>query len=140
MLVTILYRFDGATDTEKATFVDVDPNEYYSAPIAWAAKNGYVNGIGENKFAPEANITRQDLATIIYRYVKAQGNGFTGLWSFLLEYKDKDLIADYAYEPICWLTMNEVLTGKGNNLIDPLGNATRAETAKIMTVISDLLK
>ncbi len=140
MLVTILYRFAGATDTEKATFDDVKSTEYYSAPIAWAAKNGFVNGIGDNKFAPDANITRQDLATIIYRYIKAQGKGFTGMWSFLLQYSDREQIAEYAYEPICWLTMNEVLSGKGDNKIDPLGNATRAETAKIMTVISDLLK
>jgi hypothetical protein len=132
MLVTILYRYAKATDTEKATFVDVNPNEYYSAPIAWAAKNGYVNGVGENKFEPDSNITRQDLATIIYRYLKAQGKGFTGMWSFNLEYADKSQIADYAFEPVCYLTMNSVLNGKGENNFDPLGLATRAETAAIM--------
>ena len=128
MLVTVLYRYAKATETEKSTFDDVDPDMYYSAPIAWAAKNGFVNGVGDNKFDPDANITRQDLATIIYRYLKAQGRGFTGVWAFLLGYDDVGEIADYANEAVSYMTMEGILNGKGDNKFDPTGNATRAET------------
>lgn len=140
MLVTVLYRLSGATETEKSDFTDVEEGAYYSTPIAWASKNEFVNGIGDNQFNPDADISRQDLATIIYRYVKAQGKGFIGSWMFLLNYDDRDEIVDYAYEPICWLTMNEVLAGRGDNKIDPKGFATRAETAKIIQKVADLLK
>ncbi len=132
MLVTVLYRYVGATDTEKSTFDDVDPDMYYSAPIAWAAKHGYVLGIGENKYNPDANITRQDLATIMYRYIKAQGKGFTGLWSFFLDYPDKENISEYAFEAVCYMTKEGILNGKDGGMFDPIGLATRAETAAIM--------
>ena len=140
MLVTVLYRLAGATDTQTSEFDDVDSKEYYSAPVAWASKSGFVNGVGDNKFSPESEITREDLATIIYRYVKAHGKSFIDNPLFQLEYNDKDEIADYAYDPICYLTMNGVLVGKGDNRVDPKGLATRAETAKILKKVSELLK
>ena len=139
MLVTVLYRLAGATDTAISEFADVDSKEYYSAPVAWASKSRFVNGVGDNKFSPESEITREDLATIIYRYVKAHGKSFIDNPLFQLEYNDKDEIADYAYDPICYLTMNGVLVGKGDNRVDPKGLATRAETAKILKK-SELLK
>ena len=65
MLETILYRFADTKDTAKSTFEDVDPNEYYSAPIAWASGNGYVNGIGDNIFDPLGLATRAETAKIM---------------------------------------------------------------------------
>ena len=71
--------------------------------------------------------------------MKAHGKSFIDNPLFQLEYNDKDEIADYAYDPICYLTMNGVLVGKGDNRVDPKGLATRAETAKILKK-SELLK
>lgn len=132
MLVTILFRFSNAVQYAKATFDDVSPDAYYSAAIAWANKNGIVNGIGNNQFNPDGVVTRQDLATILFRYAKSKGKGFALNGAYLLDYADQNEIADYAYEAVCWCTTTKVLTGKEENKVDPLGVATRAETAVIM--------
>ena len=124
---------------EKATFDDVAENAYYSEAVAWAAKNGLVNGIGDNKFNPDANVTRQDMATIIYRYMQYKGEGFKGMWAFLLDFNDRDEIAEYAYEPICYLTMNSIMTGRPGKLIDPKGLATRAEAAAIIERVAKFM-
>ena len=132
MLVTVLFRFSNAIEYSKATFDDVAKDAYYSEAVAWASKTGIVNGIGNNQFAPDTNITRQDLATIIYRYAKFKGKGFALNTTYLLDYIDRDSIAEYAYEAICWGTTTKVMNGKENNRIDPTGLATRAEVATIM--------
>ena len=138
MLVTVLYRFAKATSKEKTVFNDVNESMYYYTPIAWAAKNEYVNGTGDNSFNPDAYITRQDLATIIYRYLKKNGKGFEDDWAFNLEFSDKNLIKEYAIEPVSFLTANQVVSGKEGNKFDPEGFATRAEVAKIIERISNL--
>ena len=140
MLVTVLYKFANGKEIGLSDFEDVDKEEYYSAPIAWATKNGFVSGIGDNKFAPDANVTRQDLATILYKYVKSQGKGFTGMWMFLLDAADRDEIEEYAYEPVCWFVMNNVYSTDKNNKINPTNEVTRIETIQIFRKISDLLK
>ena len=140
MLVTVLYKFANGKEIGLSDFEDVDKEEYYSAPIAWATKNGFVSGIGDNKFAPDANVTRQDLATILYKYVKSQGKGFTGMWTFLLDAVDRDEIEEYAYEPVCWFVMNNVYSTDKNNKINPTNEVTRIETIQIFRKISDLLK
>lgn len=140
MLVTVLYRFSGSTEYAKSTFDDVAQDSYYSEAVSWATKIGIVNGVGDNKFSPDSNITRQDLATIIYRYAKFKGKGFAIKSEFLLDYSDRDKIADYAYEAICWCTTTEIITGKGENIIDPIGLATRAETATIMQRLAEFFE
>ncbi|MBQ9314382.1 MAG: S-layer homology domain-containing protein [Clostridia bacterium] len=139
MLVTVLFRFSNAIEYAKSTFDDVSPDAYYTEAVSWATKNGIVNGVGDNKFAPDSNITRQDLATIIYRYARFKGKGFAINSPYLLDYIDRDSIAEYAYEAICWCTTTKVMNGKENNMIDPVGLATRAETATIMQRLADAL-
>jgi len=138
MLVTVLFRFSNAIEYARATFDDVDPEAYYSQAISWASKNGIVNGVGDNKFAPEEYITRQDLATIIYRYARFKGKGFASSNSYLLDYADRDAIAEYAYEAMCWCNTTKVVNGKNDNMVDPTGLATRAETAIIMQRLADV--
>ena len=74
MLVTVLWRLDGETAPKTATtFTDVDANAYYADAVAWAAESGVVNGIGGNKFDPEGNVTREQIAAILFRYAAFKG-------------------------------------------------------------------
>ena len=59
----------------------------------------------------------------------AEGRGFTGAWAFPLDYSDADRVSDYAYEALCWMTMNGVITGMGDGTLAPRDNATRAQIA-----------
>ena len=140
MLVTVLYRLSKASETEKAYFDDVDSNMYYSEPIAWAASNSIVNGIGDNKFGPDNNITRQDLITIIYRYVKTIITEEDPTYEIdLTMYNDLNLISSYALTPFKWALSNSIMSGRSENELAPDGLATRAETAIIMERVYSLL-
>ena len=74
-------------------------------------------------------MTREQLAAILYRYAQAQGKGFTGMWAFPLDYSDAADVSDYAYEALCWMTMNGIITGMGDGTLAPKANATRAQIA-----------
>lgn len=82
-------------------------------------------------FAPDAPITREQFAAILYRYAQSEGHGFTGAWAFRLDFDDADAVSEYAYEAMCWLTMHGLIEGSGANL-NPQDSATRAEAAAML--------
>ena len=132
MLVTILHRLAGTPQVDYIMpFDDVAPGAYYAEAVRWAASEGIVTGTGETTFAPDAPVTREQFAAILYRYARARGQGFTGAWAFPLAYADADKVSAYAYEPLCWLTMHGVIEGDGTNL-RPQDGATRAEAAAML--------
>ena len=132
MLVTILYRMEGSPQGGGwSPFTDVDPELYYAQPIAWAAWNGIVKGITETTFSPDAPVTRQQMAAILYRYaawkkwdVSQQGN--------LFQFADWDQIQEYARTPLAWASAAGLIQGKENNILDPAGTATRAQVATLL--------
>ena len=132
MLVTILYRMEGSPQGGGwSPFTDVDPELYYAQPIAWAAWNGIVKGITETTFSPDAPVTRQQMAAILYRYaawkkwdVSQQGN--------LFQFTDWEQIQEYARTPLAWASAAGLIQGKENNILDPAGTATRAQVATIL--------
>ncbi|GEM_PF-2718627 len=133
MVVTVLYRIAGSPEvTEKAAFTDVPDSAWYADAVSWASKNGIVKGVSDKEFAPDKNITREQLASIIYRYAQSLGEGFTGDYMFNLEYADKDQISEYAQEGIMWCTMNGIINGKTETAIAPKDPASRAEIASIL--------
>lgn len=133
MFVTILHRAAGTPEAEKkAEFTDVASDTWYTDAVDWAVSEGIVNGVSETEFAPNQLIKRQEVAAMLYRYAQSEGKGFEGAWAFQLEYADSADVAEYAYEAICWCTMNGVLNGKDNNMLDPAGTATRAEAAAML--------
>jgi len=93
----------------------------------WAMEQGVSDGTN-----PEKPVTRQQLAAMLYRYEQSQGGGFQGLWAFRLDFADAVELADYAYEPMCWCTMNGVLSGYGDNTLRPRATASRAHMAKML--------
>lgn len=130
VVAEVIWRMAGKPETKLRTgFVDVEAEDPHIAAIDWAAEQGIIKGYGDGRFGPGDPVTRQQLAAMLYRYVKLQGKGFEGTWMLLLDVADRDAISEYAYEPACWLYMNKVMTGKPGNLFDPRGSVTRAELA-----------
>ena len=133
MIVTILWRLEGEpTVNGGAAFSDVANGKWYSEAIKWAAANNIVNGYGNGLFGPDDIITREQLATILYRYEQYKGGGFTGAWMIRMDYVDLADVSDWAYEAMCWMNMNGIVNGKPGKVLDPKGSATRAEAATML--------
>lgn len=131
MLVTILYRLEGSPVTNKSIpFADVDMSKYYANPISWAKQNNIVNGIDEINFAPDAEITREQLATILYRYAKVKGVDVSvGENTNILSYDDANEISEYSIEALQWACGAGIMKGRTESTIVPKGNAKRCEVA-----------
>lgn len=134
MLVTILYRIENEPDTKKSTpFTDVDANSYYANAVNWAKTNGIVSGISETTFAPYNNITREQFATIIYRYAKYKNYDVSNSKNAnILSYDDSSIISKYAKESMQYAVGSGIITGKSATTLNPTDNTTRAETAAIL--------
>ena len=139
MLVTILYRLDGEPEAEIGEgFADVESGAYYEKAVAWAKANGIVNGITDSEFAPNNNITREQIASIIYRYAKYKGYDVSvGEDTNILSYEDANKISDWAVAAIQWACGAGLINGRTESTIVPDGTATRAEAAAIMQRFSE---
>ena len=130
MLVTVLYRLSGETSNGDSGFTDVPADAWYSAAVAWAKEAGVVSGISETAFAPNQPITREQMATILYSYANAQvgEDAKTALAAFT----DAGNISSYATIPMSWAVEQGLLSGVGNQTLEPQGVATRAQVATIL--------
>lgn len=138
MFVTILGRIQGV-DKEaykgKAAFTDVKTGWDWAEPyIAWAAEQGITSGTGSNLFEPGRNVTRQEAASLLFRFLrKVGGCDMTADPALLEAFGDAETVDDFAKAGMEWAVTTKVFNGKDGNLIDPKGNATRAEIAQIFT-------
>ncbi len=140
MLVQVLWNLAGKpTGGYAMDYSDVDGNAWYADAVRWATTLGIAGGYGGGKFGPTDNLTREQLATILYRYAKDQGKGFTGMWAFPLDYSDAANVSDYAYEALCWMTMNGIIQGNPGGTLDPQGLATRAQLATVLMRFADAM-
>lgn len=98
-----------------------------SAAKTWAVDNGISDGSN-----PTGTMTRQQLATMLYRYAQSKGLGFTGQWAYQLDFTDVASVSSYAYEAMCWMNMNGIIGGMGDGTLNPQGSATRAQVAAIL--------
>ena len=133
MIVTVLGRLTEInTDYYKGvSFSDVDPEEYYAPYIKWAAERGIVKGMGENEFAPNGEISRQDLAVILHRYAKIMRVRLPSDADKIV-FLDEEEISDYAVEAVGDMQRAGLINGKPDGVFAPKGQATRAEVAAIM--------
>ena len=140
-IVTILWRLAGSPVVNYAMrYADVDEGAWYGEAVRWAASTGVVTGYTESSFGPNDAITREQLAAILYRYIKTQGQGFTGMWYFPLRYDDAASISDWADEAMHWCVMKGVLNGTGETTLSPQLTATRAQLAAILQRFCELPK
>ena len=134
MLVTVLWRLDGKTPARTANaFTDVPASQYYAEPVAWASENGIVNGIGGGKFDPEGNVTREQMAAILYRYANSCRLD-TGKRGDFSAFPDAASVSDWATDALSWTLAEGIINGTGEAggiFLNPEGNATRAQVAVI---------
>ena len=132
-LCQIVYNMEGQpTVTGGSAFTDVADSAWYADAVSWAAENGIVGGYGGGLFGPEDNITREQLATILYRYAQAKGHDVSvGEDTNILSYTDALEISEYAIPAMQWACGAGIIQGNGGYL-NPQGDATRAEIATML--------
>lgn len=129
MLVTMLWRMAGEPYVGGGSFDDVASGSYYATAVAWAAKNGIVDGYNSTRFGPNDAVTREQIATMLYRYAKWLGYSASG--SSLAGYSDASSVSSWAKDAMGWAVKNSVVTGVTATKLNPNSSATRAETAQM---------
>lgn len=132
MLATTLYRMEGSPAvTAENPFTDVEEDTWYTDAVIWAAENGIVKGITKDTFAPNAIATREQFATMMYRYANYLKLDVTTDTN-ILSYEDAGQISEYAVEAMTWAVDKGLIKGMTETLLVPQGNATRAQAAAIL--------
>ena len=134
MIVTILHRLEGEPSVNYALpFTDVSGGEWYAEAVRWAAGEGIVNGVSDTEFAPNAAVTREQLAAILHRYAQHKGYDVSiGESTNILSYSDFASISEYAISAMQWACGEGIITGVTESTLEPRGTATRAQSAAIL--------
>ena len=128
MIVTMLYRMENNPEAAaKAVFSDVESGQYYADAVAWASEKGIVTGYGDGTFRADDPITREQLTAILYRYADSPKTEGT-----LDLFTDRESVSGYAADAMVWAVKNSIMNGKGDGILDPKGNASRAHAAQIL--------
>ena len=127
MLATVLYRAEGSPAVSYIeTFSDVGSGTWYTDAVAWASGEGFMTGYGNRRFGTDDPVTREQLATILWRYAGSP----TAVSSET--FADESAISSYAVQAVDWVQSNGIMNGTGGNRFDPAGTATRAQVATIL--------
>ncbi len=130
-VVTALYRAKGSPKPAySSSFADVPDNCYYADAVSWASQNGIVTGVTDTSFAPDTEVTREQLAVIMYRF--ANGTETEGDLSV---YADRGNISSFAENAVIWAVKNNIISGK-NGMLLPQGKTSRAEFATMIVRFS----
>lgn len=133
MIAQVLYNLEERPEGHGAAgFPDVAAGAWYADAVNWAAARGIVKGYDIGAFGPEDSVTREQLAAILYRYAQVKGYDTTQGGMAVREFSDSASISDWAQEAMAWAVNAQVLSGKGNGVLDPQGTATRAEVAQML--------
>lgn len=133
MLVQILYNLEGKPKGTAANFSDVQADAWYAEAVGWAASDKVVTGYADGTFRPNAAVTREQTAAILYRYAQSKGIDVSvGENTNILSYVDVQQASEYAIPALQWAVGAGVLNGKNGGRLAPTGTATRAEIAAIM--------
>ena len=127
MMAQVLYNLADGTASTAAGFPDVSPTAWYADAVNWAAANGYVTGYDNGLFGPEDDLTREQMAAILYRYAGSPAPAGT-----LDGFADAASASAYAVDALRWAVGEGLLTGKDGGRLDPTGTASRAELAQIL--------
>lgn len=140
MLATVLHRLAGTpAGGAEETFSDVAADSWYAVPVNWAAGSGIVNGMGGGLYMPNQNVTREQMAVMLYRYAHYAGVS-TDAGGDLTVFSDSSASSDWAREALGWTVKAGIIGGRTDGTLDPGGTATRAEVAAMLQRFSTLLK
>jgi len=133
--VTILYRMAGSPEVSyDDTFLDIGSDQFYTSAVIWASKNGIVSGYDNGCFGPADQITREQMAAMMYRYASYKGYDMTagsGI-SEMSAFEDSGSVSNFAADAIAWACSTGLIRGVAYGIIDPQGSAVRAQCATII--------
>ncbi len=132
MLVTVLYRAEDEPAAEAAGFTDVTAGSWYADAVNWAAANDIVNGVSDTSFAPDQQITREQLVTMLYRYADWKNYDVSSSDSAAQQFTDWSSVHSYAQDAVNWAYGIGIISGMGDGSLAPQNNATRAQVASII--------
>ena len=143
--VQVLYNAEGKPAvTNSYNFPDVTASGWYKNAVYWAKSQDIANGLGDGSFGVSKNITRQDLALMLYKYAALKGCSLTAEAGKIDQFADGSKVASYAKTAMNWAVTNGILSGKGEQnkplstfRLDPTGTATRAECAAMLKNFMD---
>ena len=140
MLATVLWRLESEAEAGQGAvdFADAVSGSWYADGVAWASAEGIVQGTGGNNFSPDNSITREQLATMLYRYALNRGLD-TGKRANLSGYTDGASVSSWAGDAMQWAVAVGLIQGKGDGVLDAGGTATRAEVATVLQRLVGLL-
>ena len=128
MLAVVLHNLESNPEQVlTGVFGDVDNGMWYAKGVTWAASNDIVSGYGDGRFGPNDNITREQLAVMLWRYA-----GSPAATNKELNFADADKASGYALNALCWAVENGIINGYGNGQLGPQGLATRAQVAQML--------
>jgi hypothetical protein len=130
----VLYRLEDEPAAGATAFTDVNAAGYYAQVVAWASDGGIVTGPGDGTFVPNADITREQLAAMLYRYANAQGLDVSARGD-LSSFMDAADVSTWANDALAWAVGSGIITGRSNPVgteLAPKGTATRAEVAAMI--------
>lgn len=130
MLVTVLHRIEGSPAAGNGGFSDVPGGSYYASAVAWAEANRIVTGVDERRFSPFSLITREQFATILYRFAEAKSYDISA-YTTLDGYTDSSEVSAYAKTAMHWMVGTQNLQGSGGKLL-PSDPVTRAQAATML--------
>lgn len=131
MIVTILHRMAGSPEAEAQDFTDVDPDAWYAAAINWSIESGVGAGYGGGLFGPDDAITREQMASFLYRYAELKEYDVSAVGD-LNDFADASAVSDWAEDVMSWAVGADLFAGRENNNLAPQGLTTRAEAATIL--------
>lgn len=140
MIATALYRMAGEPETAADNvFTDVAGGSYYEKAIAWANANGIMKGYGNGLFGPDDSVTREQLALVLNQYSSYAGINIPASKEYT-EFLDSGDISPWAADALRWAVESGIMSGKGDGILDPGGNASRAEVAAMLARFSSYIK
>ena len=138
MLVTVLHRLEDQPGAgAAASFGDVPAGAWYALAVAWASENSIVTGTGSG-FNPDGNVTREQIAAILYRYMRYLGLDVSASGD-LSKFSDGGETSGWAEDAMKWAVGAGILTGKSGTILDPTGTASRAEVATMLQRLVNLM-
>lgn len=139
MMVTVLWRLEDRPEADSvSSFTDMERNSWYDAAVDWAAENGVTLGYSDEEFGPRDNVTREQMATLLYRYLKDLGFDVSATGDYSA-YADGGEVSAWASEAMRWAIGSGLLIGRSDTILAPRGTATRAEVATMFKRLVTLM-